>query len=90
MTFLSVWTCKIPFPDMKLEKAKAAIVKGLRPNRPGEQIDLPPKMEQEFWLLIVRMWACEASDRPSSKEMQEQLEMTLGPLLEQHESENVG
>lgn len=83
MTFLHVWTRNVPFAEISREqKAAAAIRKGRRPNKPTTQIGLPSYVEQEFWSLIVMMWAQEAPDRPLTADVQECLEVIFRPLLE--------
>jgi serine/threonine protein kinase len=83
MTFLHVWSRQVPFVEFSREqKATAAIRKGRRPKRPAVHIDLTSDIEQEFWLLIVDMWAQEASSRPQSEDMQKRLEAIFRPLLE--------
>jgi hypothetical protein len=87
MTFFHVWTRKVPFAEVSREqKVVTAIRKGRRPNRPAVQLDLPSDIEQEFWILIVDMWAQDAPSRPLSENMQRRLEDIFGPLLELHES----
>ena len=83
MTFLNVWTREVPFVELtSSRKVEAAIRKGLRPQRPVVQIDLPPQMEEEFWLLLVEMWAHEPASRPLSDDVQKQLEAIFTPLLD--------
>lgn len=46
---------------------------------------LSPEIEQDFWLLLVDMWAHEASNRPSSADVLQRLETIFLSLLEQHD-----
>jgi len=46
---------------------------------------LSPENEQDFWLLLVDMWAHEASSRPSSAGVLQRLETIFRSLLEQHD-----
>jgi hypothetical protein len=46
---------------------------------------LNPEIEQDFWLLLVDMWAHEASNRPSSADVLQRLETIFHSLLEQHD-----
>ena len=85
MVFLNIWTCKTPFAELTSgQKAEAAVRKGQRPKKPAVHIDLSPKMEHEFWLLITKMWAHDPASRPPSDDMRSQLEAIFAPLLEQH------
>ena len=85
MVFLSIWAGKTPFAELaRRQKVEAAVRKGQRPEKPAVHIDLPPEMEQEFWLLITKMWAHDPASRPPSDDMRIQLEAIFAPLLEQH------
>ena len=81
MVIFNTWTCEVPFPEYNDRKAAAVIRKQRRPNKPTIHIGLPSRTEQELWLLLVDMWAHEASNRPSTQDMQRRLERSLGPFL---------
>ena len=84
MVFLNIWTREAPFAELASSwKVEAAVRKGQRPEKPGVDIDLPPEMAQEFWLLLTKMWAHDPASRPPSDDMQSQLEVIFAPLLEQ-------
>jgi serine/threonine protein kinase len=84
MTFLSIWTREVPFAELpNSRKVEAAIRKGRRPEKPADDIDLPPEMEQEFWLLLTEMWSHDAASRPPSHDVQSRLETIFALLLEQ-------
>ena len=85
MAFLNIWTREAPFAELaNSRKVEAAVRNGQRPEKPAVDIDLPPEMEQEFWLLLTKMWAHDPANRPPSDDMQSQLEVIFAPLLEQH------
>jgi serine/threonine protein kinase len=87
MAFYNLWTGEVPFVEVTNDrKAEAAIREGQRPTRPTRDIDLPPETEQDFWQLLVEMWAHEAPQRPSSDYMQRRLDIIFRPLLEQHDT----
>jgi len=90
MTFLNVWTRELPFKECRDQKAGAKIRDGERPERPLIGIGLPPAMEQEFWVLVVKMWAHVAGDRPSSEDVQKRLETIFNPVLEQRKAAVMG
>ena len=86
MAFLNIWTREAPFTELaSSRKVEAAVRKGQRPEKPVVHIDLPPEMEQEFWLLLTKMWAHDPASRPPSDDMQSQLEVIFAPLLKQRE-----
>ena len=86
MTFFNVWTRELPFKECKDWKAGAKIRDGKRPERPAIGIGLSPVMEQEFWVLVVKMWAHVAGERPSSEHVQLRLETIFNPVLEQRKT----
>ena len=86
MAFLNIWTREAPFAELASSwKVEAAIRKGRRPEKPAAHLDLPPEMEQEFWLLLTEMWAHDPARRPPSDDMQRRLEAIFAPLLKQRE-----
>jgi len=82
LTILNTWTGEVPFPKHNERRAAAAIRKNRRPSRPEINIDLPSETEQELWLLLVDMWAHDASSRPPTEDVHRRLEGFLGPFLE--------
>ena len=86
MTFLNVWTRELPFKECKDWKAGAKIRDGQRPERPAIRIGLPPATEQECWVLLVKMWAHVADERPPSESVRLRLETIFNPILEQRKA----
>ena len=80
LTVLNAWAGEVPFPEHNDWAATAVIRKNQRPNRPVTNINLPPETEHELWLLLVEMWAHEASSRPSTEDVCRRLETCLGPF----------
>lgn len=80
MTFLNIWTREVPFVEFPLRKATRLIEEGQRPDRPAAHLGMPLKVEQEFWLLLVDMWAHNPLNRPSSEATQQRLETILCPF----------
>ena len=90
MTFFNVWARELPFKECRDQKAGAKIRDGQRPERPAIGIGLPPAMEQEFWVLVVKMWAHVAGERPSSEYVQLRLETIFDLVLEQRKAAVMG
>jgi len=80
LTILNTWTGEAPFPKHNDWWAAAAIQENRRPSRPTINIGLPLETEQELWLLLVDMWAHDASSRPLTEDVHRRLEGSLGPF----------
>ncbi|KAF8305975.1 kinase-like protein, partial [Clavulina sp. PMI_390] len=75
MTYFNAWSGHLPFPKIRRELQVAIILnKGVRPDQPAQAVALDAPMKAEFWSLLIRMWAHEPVQRPSSSEVLEQLE----------------
>ena len=83
MVFFSAWTHAPPYAEMTNESAvERHIRSGRRPTRPTTHLGLRPEMEEGFWQLIENMWAPDPSSRPSTSDMQGQLETIFGSSVE--------
>lgn len=80
LTILNTWTVEVPFPEHNDWAAAAAMRENQRPSRPATNIGLPSETEQDLWLLLVDMWAHDASSRPSTEDVHSRLEGSLGPF----------
>lgn len=82
MTFLNIWTRRHPFFEIKKElKVAAKLREGQRPKRPKGAVELIPDVEEQFWEILVEMWAHEPSTRPPSRAVSEDLDQIFGRLL---------
>lgn len=80
MSFLNLWTRNSPFAEIRKD-AKVALVlgEGRRPNIPSTPIGLGATVEKELGELLTEMWAHNPSLRPSSKDVQAQVEAIFEP-----------
>ncbi|KAF8291688.1 kinase-like protein, partial [Clavulina sp. PMI_390] len=79
MTYLNAWTCQPPFPEIKLDREVTAVLNtGQRPLEPVVATPLSPEIRENFWKLLVDMWAHEAPKRPSSSQILERIEQMFG------------
>ena len=66
MTFLNVWTREPPFGEIRNEvKVASNYRKGYRPKRSNVEVGIVG-VKENFWALLVAMWAQKPADRPSS------------------------
>ncbi|KAF8316078.1 kinase-like protein [Clavulina sp. PMI_390] len=79
MTFLNAWSGEPPFPGIKNAlQVSAALSIGERPTRPAFSVPLDPASNNDFWALLVDMWAQETAKRPSSNKVLKRVEGIFG------------
>ncbi|KAF8308535.1 kinase-like protein, partial [Clavulina sp. PMI_390] len=79
MTFLNAWSAELPFPELKNERqVVTGAIQGERPIRPTSVVALEGDVEVGFWELLGEMWAHDATERPSSGQTLERLELIFG------------
>src|ERR1700733_10612660 len=82
--FFIIWARTSPFGRLSNEFTVQRLIReGHRPERPQTQIGMPAEIEEEFWGLVVDMWAHDPSRRPLTDDVQRRLEGIFGLLLEQ-------
>lgn len=81
LVFLSAWTGKVPFPDIRSELSVAtALRKGQQPARPDQtqqKLPLDVGTMERFWDLAEEMWRYDPSQRPSAQEVESRTEALL-------------
>ncbi|KAF8288403.1 kinase-like protein [Clavulina sp. PMI_390] len=81
MTFLNVWSREPPFPETgNWYQLITAVRNGERPARPTASVKLGSASHDEFWTLLVEMWAHEKAERPRSEKVLESVECIFRPL----------
>ncbi|KAF8312093.1 kinase-like protein [Clavulina sp. PMI_390] len=81
MTFLTAWTRKPPFSDMRNEKKVASCIqKGQRPKRSPSASPILLPDPDTFWAFLDKLWAQEASARPSASAVLDSVAQLFRPI----------
>ncbi|KAF8324082.1 kinase-like protein, partial [Clavulina sp. PMI_390] len=84
MTFLTAWTAKPPFSEVKNEKKAASYIqKGRRPKRCQSAGGFLRPNTATFWTFLEGMWAQEPSARLSAEAVLDGLTQIFPPIVPQ-------
>lgn len=76
MTFFHTWTRHRPFDEIENDlQVAAAYREKRRPQRPTAPTISLLDFEEQFWMLLTRMWAQEPKSRPSGEALRKNLQI---------------
>lgn len=82
MTFLNTWTGRPPLHQLDPAHAARELKNNRRPELPSALYGFSARVKLLLWALLVKMWAPEPSNRPSSQEVWEDLKKMFSPVVQ--------